>query len=60
MQIYEKLIIEIDFSVSCWQDGEQICFQYKLSKQITCFAFKIMSSLLAESNADWPPILLRT
>ena len=31
MQIYEKLIvhvqIEIDFSVSCWQDGEQIFLQ---------------------------------
>ena len=55
MQIYVKLNlhvqIEQDFLKSVKRTVSECFFKYKLSKQITCFAFKIMLSSLSESNA---------
>ena len=46
MQIYGKLIlheqIEQDFSYPDGRKASKSFFKYKLSKQIICFAFKIM------------------
>ena len=47
MQIYEKLILhvqmagEMDYDFPFPRDSDQTFFYNKLSKQITCFAFKI-------------------
>ena len=40
-----------DFPYHVGRAASKSSFKYKLSKQITCFAFKIVLSWLAESNA---------